>query len=255
MNKHRGFTLIELLVVISIIALLIAILLPALSAATTSGRDAACKSNLRQWGIALTAYTTDNDDTFPRYAGGAPYYAIRDYWRDEKLKLCPEATKPTQSAALGAYTLGGAANAYDEARHDPDGDGTPNSEVGSYGANGMCNAKGGWGIPAILPSENYFTDVAMTDSNVPLYSDAMWTALLPGANNAAGDDPGPTEYGGSTIVSFGVPRAAIRRHFKKNSNVVFADGHVEGVYLPDLWTLRWHRNWDTEQGPMNIPWF
>ncbi len=54
-----GFTLIELIVVIAIISLLIAVLLPALSAARATARDAACASNLRQIGFATMAYAVD----------------------------------------------------------------------------------------------------------------------------------------------------------------------------------------------------
>lgn len=58
-KDKAGFTLIELLVVISIIALLISILLPSLSAARGAARDMACLSNLRQIGVATMAYEAD----------------------------------------------------------------------------------------------------------------------------------------------------------------------------------------------------
>ncbi len=63
--RRQGFTLIELLVVISIIALLIGILLPALGATRFTSRVMVCLSNNRQWGIALTAYATDAKGWLP----------------------------------------------------------------------------------------------------------------------------------------------------------------------------------------------
>ncbi len=65
MRTRNAFTLIELLVVIAVVALLISILLPSLELAREVSRDARCKANLRQFGVALTAFVMDNDAKMP----------------------------------------------------------------------------------------------------------------------------------------------------------------------------------------------
>lgn len=71
-RMSRGFTLIELLVVIAIIALLIGVLLPALSKARESGRNIKCQSNMRGLGQALHAYANDYKGLFPPVLHNAP---------------------------------------------------------------------------------------------------------------------------------------------------------------------------------------
>ena len=69
-SADNGFTLIELLVVIAIIALLAALLLPALARAKSAAHSAVCKSNLRLLGVALSLYT----DEYQMYPGGPPFF-------------------------------------------------------------------------------------------------------------------------------------------------------------------------------------
>ncbi len=86
-NPGRGFTLIELLVVIAIIAILAALLLPALSAAKQRGLTAACLSNLHQVGLGLKMFAEDNGGLYP--AAGKAINWPDDSWTHQLFPYTP----------------------------------------------------------------------------------------------------------------------------------------------------------------------
>lgn len=93
-KTKAGFTLIELLVVIAIIALLLSILLPAISKARELAKRAVCANQLRQIGLAIPLYAEAYDNSLPWWGitpGGSedthPYLVYRDDWRHPNKKL------------------------------------------------------------------------------------------------------------------------------------------------------------------------
>jgi prepilin-type N-terminal cleavage/methylation domain-containing protein len=117
-QREAAFTLIELLVVIAIIALLASLLLPALSRAKDQGKDVACINNLRQVGLGIRLWASDQRDQYPWNVpvidGGAQGSADwTDYLRacsnqmvNTKILVCPKDPFPKAAAASWATMEG-----------------------------------------------------------------------------------------------------------------------------------------------------
>lgn len=208
-RRATGFTLIELLVVIAILAILAAILFPVFSRAREQGRRAACASNLRQIGVALSLYVQDYDEFFPN-TGRSQLWMGR-YWRWPLAPYLVYSRRPDPSA--------------------------PNNELLSVGSDAhvlVCpsdsTARAQWDSTSYAYARCFYQSPEQINRMKGMHDAATNPATPVSQPLAAVQHPGAKAIVGEWLSNHEAPNNADWWRWEGARHLLFVDGHVR--YLP-----------------------
>lgn len=232
MEQRKGFTLIELLVVIAIIALLMSILMPALTRVKDQAKNSVCMSNLHQFAIVWKMYLDENKNKFPENNEDWVFFT-ESLWKDENLLLCPYASK-LKIPATRDDIRGGPHHAWSDSYNG-------RRVICSYGLNQYCSsdAAGGRDWNELIPNAT----IAQA-SRVPLMLDSSRYANTPQEHDI------PPEWDGQIYTSNPSDVDEIRGFCINRHTVLFLDWSVRRVGLKKLWILKWKKDWNLPPEPL-----
>ena len=261
MRQKKGFTLIELLVVISIIALLLALLMPSLGKARNLAMIASCSGQLKQWGLVCSQYANDNNNMFWQGWFGEPLPANSNadkklwmcvmwkYFQNPDFMFCPgaklsfdagNATRGTSERAWGGMVGLSWCSMPRPGVRDNRGQIARWNPKGSYGENSWVANKTGSGVSSSTCNYYWRTMHIPNGVTVPLLGDSSWLDAWVMQNAE------PPPYKDAPGVSGdNMWRLCIDRHTGK-TNWVFMDTSVRPVPLKELFTLNWYRGYSPE---------
>jgi prepilin-type N-terminal cleavage/methylation domain-containing protein len=245
MYRRKGFTLIELLVVIAVIAVLMGILMPALSKVRKTAKTSMCMSALKQWGTMFSMYCDENNGMSPRRTGSSGRWMdamVKYYLSAEDIRLCPLVTKiANPEMATGVDWWGATFLAWGKVPPWDASGGRTIGFYGSYGINGYVYVPGEDPLYYKPATRFWKSPTVKGAADIPLFTDCYFWCGWPD------DDDTPPPKGDDTDQdrndANAMNRFCLNRHSERVISV-FLDYHVEPVGLKELFTLNWHRGFN-----------